>query len=361
MFQSLDSHSVLHVLHQSTNLAQLPKSEVLGILKTRPVFSSERCLESQVETPSDIDDRISSDNEIQRDIALYHAFCAMRGFVEMTLAGRDNNLENDFTFNMKESRHHVGNIYPLTFRVEVLENIFSMLFVSSEQLLEEVLVSYETDDIESLDSRSLRSSRTASFESFLSVDSRTTSPWRSVRNPEQSSASRPISPESSNKLDGERWKHSPSMIDKDPKITKGSPDVRPASKPSPEDSTMRSARARKLNFDDVDLEPDEVNEVYPLRSFGSNERILDGNERNTKGLLMSRAMVCQFLDLLKECLNEVIQLKSQSSEQDKSKYLFRQNSSLSQSQYFNIKLTVMHLSEWCREIVLELLIATDCI
>ena len=313
MFQSLDSHSVLHVLHQSTNLAQLPKSEVLGILKTRPVFSSERCLESQVETPSDIDDRISSDSEIQRDIALYHAFCAMCGFLEIILAGRDNNSENDFTFNMHESRRHVGNIYPLTFRVEVLENMFSMLFVSSEQLLEEVLVSYETDDIESLDSRSLRSSRTASFESFLSVDSRTTSP-------EQSSASRLISPESSNKLDGERWKHSPSMIDKDPKITKGSPDVRPASKPSPEDSTMRSARARELNFDDVDLEPDEVNEVYPLRSFGSNERILDGNERNTKGLLMSRIMVCQFLDLLKECLNEVIQLKTtQSSEQDKSK------------------------------------------
>ncbi len=328
MFQNLDSHSVLHVLHQSTNLSQLPENEVLEILQTRPVLSSERSLESQVNMPPDINREISSGSEaeILRDIALYHGFCALRGFLEMILAGHGDNSGIDVTTKIQESCDHVNIIYPITFRVEILENIFSLLFVSSEHLLDEISATYETDDLETLDSRSLRSSRTASFESFLSVDSRSPSPWKPLKTSEQS-ASRPISPEPSNKLDGERSKHSPSM-GTDLKVTKESADLRQsdllkveAASPEGEENPRRPVSARELNFDDVNVEQDQHGDVFPLQLEGSKEKLLDGDERNVKGLLVNRAMVCQFLNVLRECLNEVIRLKTESSECNKSKYV----------------------------------------
>jgi zinc finger FYVE domain-containing protein 26 len=41
MFQGLESHSVLYVLHQSTQLATLDMDEVLEILHKRPVLMDE--------------------------------------------------------------------------------------------------------------------------------------------------------------------------------------------------------------------------------------------------------------------------------------------------------------------------------
>jgi hypothetical protein len=320
MFQSLDSHSVLHVLHQSTNLSQLPENEVLEMLQTRPVISTD----SQVEMTADINQEISSDSEaeIRRDVALFHGFCALRGFLEMILTG--DNSSSDVTTKIQELCDHVNTIYPITLRVEILENIFSLLFVSSEHLLDDVSVAYETDDLETLDSRSLRSSRTASFDSFLSVDSRNASPWKPVRNLEQS-ASRPMSPELSSKLDGERSKFSPSA-DADVKITKESAEFRPsdllrAEAASPEGMSRKPVSARELNFDDVHVERGDHGEVFSLQLGGSKEKLMDADERNIKGLLMNRSMVCQFLDVLRECLNKVIRFKNESSESSQSTYV----------------------------------------
>ena len=320
MFQNLDSHSVLHVLHQSTNLSLLPENEVLEMLQTRPVISTN----SQVEMALDVNQEISFDSEaeIRRDIALYHGFCALRGFLEMILAG--DNLGSDVTAKIQESCDHLDAIYPITLRVEILENIFSLLFISSEHLLEDVSVAYETDDLETLDSRSLRSSRTASFESFLSVDSRNASPWKPVRTLEPS-ASRPLSPEPVSKLDGERSKYSPSA-DADLKVTKESANFRSselskAEAASPEGNLRKIVSARELNFDDVDGEQGDHGEVFALQLAGSKEKLLDVDERNVKGLLMNRAMVCQFLDVLRECLNKVIRFKNESSESSQSTYV----------------------------------------
>lgn len=305
MFQNLDSHSVLHVLHQSTNLSQLPENEVLEILRTRPVFlSGSSSLSRATASPG-----ISSDSEIRRDVALYHGFCALRAFLEMIVAGYGENPGTDVATKIQESRDHVNSIYPITFRVEILENIFSLLFVSSEHLLDEISAAYETDDLETLDSQSLRSSRTASFESFLSFDSRTASPWRPLRTSEQH-ASGSLSPEPS-------LKQSPS-IDKDREDIRQS-DLSKVQATSPEGISRRSTSARELNFDDVNDEHD-LNEMFSQKLKNSKEKLFNGTEQNVKGLLMNRSMVCQFLDVLKEYLNDVVRLKTESSECCESKY-----------------------------------------
>ncbi|XP_028414314.1 zinc finger FYVE domain-containing protein 26-like isoform X2 [Dendronephthya gigantea] len=315
MFQSLDSHSVLHVLHQSTNLSQLPESEVLEILQTRPVFSCENSSGSQAEIAADTNVE-TGEAEIQRDIALYHGFCSMRGFLEAIMPGQAENECTDATAKIRESCDHVSSIYPITFRVEILENIFSLLFVSSEHLLEEISAAYETDDLETIDSRSLRSSRTGSFESFVSVDS----PWRPSRNLEQS-ASRPMSPEPAGRLDGERLKQSPFM-DAGSRGTKDSEDTRrldlsKVETTLPEGEARRSACARELNFDDGNVAQDEFSELFPQNLKGSKEKLLDVSERHARGLLVNRTLLCQFLEILRECLDEVIRLKSVPEELDK--------------------------------------------
>ena len=307
MFQNLDSHSVLHVLHQSTNLSQLPENEVLEILKTRPVFSSESnsALSRDAGSPG-----ISSDSEIRRDVALYHAFCALRAFLEIIAAGYGENPGSDVATKIRESREHVNSIYPLTFRVEILENIFSLLFVSSEHLLDEISAAFETDDLETLDSQSLRSSRTASFESFLSFDSRTGSPWRPSRTSEQRTPGS-MSPEPS-------LKHSPS-IDKERDDIRQS-DLSKVRTASPEGNSRRPTSARELSFDDVNVEHADFNEMFSRKLASSKEKLFNTSEQNVKGLLMNRSMVRQFLDVLKECLNDVVRLKTESSESTESKY-----------------------------------------
>lgn len=329
MFQNLDSHSVLHVLHRSTNLSQLPENEVLQMLHTRPVFSSAQ----QSPLAMGIHWEISSNSEaeILRDSAVYHGFCALRGFLEIILATHGAKSEIDVTTKINESCNHVNAIYPITFRVEVLENVFSLLFVSSEHLLEEFSAAYETDDLETLDSRSLRSSRTASFESFLSHDSRNTSPWKSFRSQEQS-ASRPISPELSNTLDVEQSK--PPPPDTFPRISTEisslqKSDLLKVEAVSPPESILKKpVIAQELTYVDANVEEGEFNEeVFPLLQLGSSkEKLLDSDERSMKGLLMNREMVRQFLEALKECLNEVIRLKTESSEHSKSKCLFHNGS-----------------------------------
>ena len=303
MFQNLDSHSVLHVLHQSINLSQLPENEVLEILKTRPVFTSESSsLSRATANPG-----ISSDSEIRRDVALYHGFCALRAFLEMIVAGYGENPGTDVATKIQESRDHVSSIYPITFRVEILENIFSLLFLSSEHLLDEISATYETDDLETLDSQSFRSSRTASFESFVSFDSRTASPWRPLRTSDQPG---------SGSMSPEPLKQSPS-IDKDRGDARQS-DHSKVQATSPEDVSRRSTSARELNFDDVNVERD-LNEMFSQKLENSKEKLFSGSEQNVRGLLMNRSMVCQFLDVLKECLNDVVRLKTESSECSESK------------------------------------------
>ena len=232
MFQGLESHSVLHVLHKSVSLAHLPEKEVFELLRKRPVFSpldanqTASCLteveEERLDEPHPAE-AVSKENaekggqdleihpEVQRDIFLYHSYCALRNFMEAitssveetsvkdnletvgesageqtakTLApGRSEKEGNRGIASQQQSycgqvvnklnagKQHLAQVYPLTYRVEILENIFSLLFGTYEDLYEGRVQQNESDDLETMDeeTRSLsKSSRTGSWESLAS-------------------------------------------------------------------------------------------------------------------------------------------------------------------------------------------------
>ena len=235
MFQGLESHSVLHVLHKSVSLAHLPEKEVFELLKKRPVFSpleaslttegptevnAERLDEPQQAEGEDVtkektekcqDSEIHP--EVQRDIFLYHSYCALRNFMEAVTSSVEDTAAKDNLGTLRESadgqcaetlasvvtsegldenseatpqqqeygglvanklnagKHHLSQVYPLTYRVEILENVFSLLFGTFEDVYEGRAQHNESDDLETMDeeTRSLtKSSRTGSWESLAS-------------------------------------------------------------------------------------------------------------------------------------------------------------------------------------------------
>lgn len=234
MFQGLESHSVLHVLHKSVSLAHLPEKEVFELLRMRPVFSpleaslttgspTEVIVESLEEPLQAEDEDIRRENvekdqdleihpEVQRDIFLYHSYCALRNFMEAVTSSVEETSAKANLETLRESvedqsaeslasatserldenseaslqqqascgqvanklnagKHHLAQVYPLTYRVEILENIFSLLFGTYEDLYEGRAQHNESDDLETMDeeTRSLtKSSRTGSWESLAS-------------------------------------------------------------------------------------------------------------------------------------------------------------------------------------------------
>ena len=220
MFQGLESHSVLHVLHKSVNLANLQEKEVFELLRKRPVFTPlntdkvkrvSKSLESKGVAPIETLDTFSKEKqdseihpEVQRDIYLYHSYCAVRNFMDAVSLSteeaycKDNNwnaqsedscaaddvsgLSSESVWDQQPSciqvkdkleagRSHLSQVHPLTYRVEILENIFSLLFGTYEDLYEGRTQQIESDDVETMDeeSRSLSASnRTGSWESLAS-------------------------------------------------------------------------------------------------------------------------------------------------------------------------------------------------
>ena len=235
MFQGLESHSVLHVLHKSVSLAHLPEKEVFELLSKRPVFSPldanqtsscptdvlEERLDEQGQTEGEDGSNENAEKEgqdseihpeVQRDIFLYHSYCALRNFMEATTSSVEETNVKDSLETVGESvdeqtaktlapgsneradgtpgiasqqqsscehvankltagKQHLAQVYPLTYRVEVLENVFSLLFGTYEDLYEGRVQQNESDDLETMDeeTRSLsKSSHTGSWESLVS-------------------------------------------------------------------------------------------------------------------------------------------------------------------------------------------------
>ena len=156
MFQGLESHSVLHVLHKSISLDHLPEKEVFSLLRKRPVFSpailgkcqtqevssegmeSESSCQSEVSPGDDEGETKSVHPEVERDLILYHSFCGLKNFMECVAFHVPNkhnmtsysDITRDLTPNegaskkLQDGREHLTHIYPLTYRVEILEDIF---------------------------------------------------------------------------------------------------------------------------------------------------------------------------------------------------------------------------------------------
>ena len=217
MFQGLESHSVLHVLHKSVSLAYLPEKEVFELLRKRPVFtpleSGKELQDEEEETfgkkqdggdglPKRLGGKRENSEihpEVQRDIFLYHSYCALKNFMEAVASSAedfygkalDKSLQSstsvtsgDAELGVEEKTYltqvenkleagkaHLAQVYPLTYRVEILENIFSLLFGTFEDLYEGRTQQNESDDLDTVDeeTRSLSTSnRTASWESLAS-------------------------------------------------------------------------------------------------------------------------------------------------------------------------------------------------
>lgn len=217
MFQGLESHSVLHVLHKSVSLAYLPEKEVFELLRKRPVFtpleSGKELLDEAEETVGKKRDggygfpeRLGGERqnseihpEVRRDIFLYHSYCALKNFMEVVTTSAedfygkalDKSLQsstsvtsgdtelglNEKTYHtqvenkLEAGKAHLAHVYPFTYRVEILENIFSLLFCTFEDLYEGRTQQNESDDLDTVDeeTRSLSTSnRTASWESLAS-------------------------------------------------------------------------------------------------------------------------------------------------------------------------------------------------
>ena len=309
------------------------------------MFSSTPCATQHEKSSGDSGNSASAFDEsaeTQRDVALYHGFCALRSFMEAIMCSHNDsegNIVSDVTKKIQEAQDHMNSIFLVTFRVEVLENVFSLMFVSAGDLSEEMSpTAVESDGLETPESRSLRSSRTTSMESFVSIDGKNISPWK-IRNEmkpgHDSSPSRTTSPESLRKVDVENFAENqattadhglPKGFSKEYRVQQDvtnndavlgniKPRLAPRTKPS---------RVRELQFDDVIVqskEDEEVNEVLqlPLYDVQKDRKFFELSERKVKGLLVSKSLVGLLLEVLKKGLKDILSLIADQSEQGRCK------------------------------------------
>lgn len=208
MFQGLESHSVLRVLHKSISLAQLPEKEVFDLLQKRPVFSSRSDNTEGNKRDDDLFEGQSSIHpEVERDLIIYHSFCAIRSFMDCVFnQGCDNECEKPSTsydnpalsLKLSNGRHHLTKVFPLTYRVEILENIFSLLFATYEDLYSENS-HHDSDALDTGDddTKSMNTSLTGSMESLASITSTDTAEALGLYSP-----SKDFDPDSPVKLKG---------------------------------------------------------------------------------------------------------------------------------------------------------------
>lgn len=198
MFQGLKNHSILYVLHHSTPLSLLDPLEVIDILKLRPDSSSSSLslTPSVSYSPSESltsPAKLTSSSlqpEQERDINTFRGFYTLKLIMEgiwhaillsngIQLADKKVRIEvekpslnmgevsvkspvvrkldlsdSEYSFEkvetnalpsldlyttevikrFDEARGHLSCIFPLNFRLEVLENVFSLLFLSSDDI-----------------------------------------------------------------------------------------------------------------------------------------------------------------------------------------------------------------------------------
>ncbi|KAM8833445.1 zinc finger FYVE domain-containing protein 26 isoform 1-T1 [Synchiropus picturatus] len=143
---TLDSHSALYILHVLTPLAQFEERRILDLLQQLPNFARAEDTEA-ICTPS-----------VQKNIILFQGFCAMKYAVyalcvnahkysncaecgshqEQLIAELDQNQPStspadchlQFQHYLSECQLYLEAV-PAMFRLELLENIFSLLFLSS--------------------------------------------------------------------------------------------------------------------------------------------------------------------------------------------------------------------------------------
>lgn len=146
---TLDSHSALYILHHLTNLPQLNEDEVLKLLHRG--ISAEGCTEHE-----ELHEQMQ-----HRNIVVYQGFCAMKYAIYALCAnapshaqckdyhtnqlnsslddsefGKSSEYPNLFVQYFTKCQHYLYPL-PLPLKLELLENIFSLMFTSAADLRSE--------------------------------------------------------------------------------------------------------------------------------------------------------------------------------------------------------------------------------
>ncbi|CAL1527591.1 unnamed protein product [Lymnaea stagnalis] len=211
LLQGLETHSVLYMLHHSTSLASLDHSEVLQLLAhvSTDKKTKRKTVTFQDESQSGPQSTINI--EQQKDLAIFRSYCAIKNVmdavafcakyfdhklmspVHITRTVKAKSLDRQFlpdqpmsssegedssspslhqaralsrdpeekessdhfirsyemcvTKKLKETKDHLSRLQPLTYRLEILENIFSLIFTTHEDLCDVTgTIDVETDD-----------------------------------------------------------------------------------------------------------------------------------------------------------------------------------------------------------------------
>ena len=176
VFKGLETHSTLYVLHHFTPLATLDPKKVVEILKLRPhppVLSPLVSIPPQFMTPAKASTehtKVSLKPEQERDIVIFYSFLALKEVMEglwcaiqlthgtlpeealgrrgmpseprvarrLDMSGEEGRSEQVYQELVQERFHrakeYLSELYPLHYRLEVLEDIFSLLFLTSKDL-----------------------------------------------------------------------------------------------------------------------------------------------------------------------------------------------------------------------------------
>ena len=173
MFEGLESHSVLYVLNRCISMSCLASDDVIELLRKSPLavtpslspaYSRASPSSSTPSTPDiyshsrpprrslsrSVSTTGPNSSEQERDVSIFRSFCAVRYVVDALLfanrkqkgdedaaaaaAASDNDYSVNVTTNLKNARNALSHVVPLAYRVEVLENIFSLLFVKTSDL-----------------------------------------------------------------------------------------------------------------------------------------------------------------------------------------------------------------------------------
>ncbi|KAK3093553.1 hypothetical protein FSP39_017239 [Pinctada imbricata] len=194
MFHFLENHSVLYVLHQSTRIGALDQGEVLKLLRKSP--QSEKQEEKKPKSVRFAVDGEQKDPscdihiEQHRDISIFSGYCAIKLVMEAIYYCAENtndslmnpvqrryrystkrrnsvssksksssgsfngdNFQEEYKKNiiekLKLAKEYLSRLQPLTYRVEVLENLFSLLFATHENIQDTVCdVESDSGDLE---------------------------------------------------------------------------------------------------------------------------------------------------------------------------------------------------------------------
>ncbi|XP_075281763.1 zinc finger FYVE domain-containing protein 26 isoform X2 [Opisthocomus hoazin] len=163
---SLDCHTAVYSLHHLTNLLALNEDDVIELLQKVPAGDQQM----QAALPNTLSQ--------QRNLALFQAFCAMkyaiyalcvnshklskckdcvrsllRDIAEDANFGEPADCSSVFLQYLVKCQHFLRSI-PAPLRLEVLENIFSLLFVSYSDLHTETLLPEDYAEDDDLDKKS---------------------------------------------------------------------------------------------------------------------------------------------------------------------------------------------------------------